>query len=294
MVKVNIFLGLVTHPGSRFAGGAGDSGLVKVLAGHLRAAGATVTVQINDTDEYEEAMLPLDRDQVVASITDTFQAEAQWREFLDESPPSLYLRTVLTALRLARTTRLAPPWRPNLSPESAGIRMLRRLLNIEFAHLTLMRQAINVNSEWALIVEDDASTEDVEAFADQLIRFTAEHAQQDQPTYVNVSESFNHVQLKCIHLLTRIDTWPLTTDSEGDVLSSRKPITNTVCAILYRTSFLLELVAEMDALPLSPVIPIDWKLNRALMNLFAKGTVAAGDCWLISPAPLVQRSMHAT
>jgi hypothetical protein len=157
-----------------------------------------------------------------------------------------------------------------------------------------MRQAINVNSEWALIVEDDASTEDVEAFADQLIRFTAEHAQQDKPKYVNVSESFNHAQLKSTHLLTRIDTWPLTTDSEGDVLSSRKPITNTVCAILYRTSFLVELVAEMDELPLSPVIPIDWKINRALMNLFAKGEIEDGDCWLISPAPLIQRSMHAT
>ncbi len=293
-MAANIFLGLVTHPASGFAASAGQSGLVLTLGELLRGAGECVTVQINDTNSYLEDMLPLDRAQVVASITDTYRAEAQWRTFIDEHPPSLYLRTALTALRLARITRLAPPWKPKLAPESPGIQMVRRLLNIELAHLTLMRQAINADSQWALIIEDDASAVDVEAFAEQLMRFAAEYSPRDQPTYANLSESFNQAQLKSTHLLTRIGTWPLTTDSAAEVLSSRKPLTNTVCAILYRTSFLADLVAEIDALPLAPVIPIDWKLNRALMNLFAKGGIEDGDCWLISPAPLIQRSMHAT
>ena len=75
------------------------------------------------------------------------------------------------------------------------------------------------------------------------------------------------------------------------VLSGRLPVTNTVCAILYRTSFLRELLAVWAELPVEPVIPIDWKLNKALMMLHGRGLLPAGSAWNVEPAPIVQMSM---
>jgi len=52
------------------------------------------------------------------------------------------------------------------------------------------------------------------------------------------------------------------------------------------------LLDEFGVIPLSPVLPIDWKLNVALMNLVAAGKLGEGDCWQVDPAPFIQGSMH--
>ena len=69
-------------------------------------------------------------------------------------------------------------------------------------------------------------------------------------------------------------------------------MTNTVCAILYRAAFVRDLLAAMDALPMEPVVPIDWKLNLALMRMFDDGRLVAGDCWQVEPGPIDQLSMR--
>ena len=53
-----------------------------------------------------------------------------------------------------------------------------------------------------------------------------------------------------------------------------------------------EIVSQFELLPISPVIPIDFKLNTVLMALFAHGFLDAGDCLQVEPAPIVQMSMH--
>ena len=75
------------------------------------------------------------------------------------------------------------------------------------------------------------------------------------------------------------------------LFSASKPVTNTVCAILYHREFLSLLLTKLDELPLEPVVPIDWKLNVALMELFQEGAIRPGSCWVIEPAPVLQRSM---
>ena len=44
---------------------------------------------------------------------------------------------------------------------------------------------------------------------------------------------------------------------------------------------------------MTPVAPIDWKLNRALMELWRDGALGPSDCWWVEPGPIVQRSMHS-
>ena len=110
--------------------------------------------------------------------------------------------------------------------------------------------------------------------------------------YVNVSESFPLDALGIEHLLTPTDV-PWAGTANRGVLSASRPVTNTVCAILYRAQFARDLLAEFAQMPMTPVLPIDWKLNDALMRMNADGRLGPGSCWLVSPAPIDQLSMRA-
>jgi hypothetical protein len=265
---------------------------VSQLAVGLRERGFSVHVRINDQDMLTTDVLPLDRDEVLRSIAAELALEEEWRRYLSPGNSHAGLSALMIVRRAYRTIRLAPPWKRSLDPDDPGIRMLRRLVNIELSHLDLMRQAVDVQSSWALIVEDDAWTKDAPQFADDLAKLVKARANEPQPAFVNISESFGHGQLGTQEHLQSVGTWSATAGVTGDLLSASRPVTNTVCAILYRTAFLRELVLQMDAIPISPVLPIDWKLNRALLTMFHAGHIGAGDCWTVSPAPLLQRSMH--
>jgi hypothetical protein len=42
------------------------------------------------------------------------------------------------------------------------------------------------------------------------------------------------------------------------------------------------------------VVPIDWKLNIVLMDMYDAGEIVAGDCWVVTPGPVDQRSMQVS
>jgi hypothetical protein len=73
-----------------------------------------------------------------------------------------------------------------------------------------------------------------------------------------------------------------------------RPITNTVCANLYRRGLLAMVREEIGRQGLVPVAPIDWRLNEALMSLFEKGAVDSETCLWLRPGVFVQRSMHGS
>ena len=70
------------------------------------------------------------------------------------------------------------------------------------------------------------------------------------------------------------------------------PLGAPVEAVPPSKNFIDDLIATMDALPMEPVVPIDWKLNLALMRMFDDGRLVAGDCWQVEPGPIDQLSMR--
>jgi hypothetical protein len=253
--------------------------------------GVSVSQEVNSDDAWTPNLLPPDTEQLRASIDAELSTEERWREYVSPGSSRVTLRAFMAARKLYRRLRLSPPWQSTLREDDPGSRMLRRLVNIELAHISLMSAAVESGSEWSLIVEDDAFTPDVSAFAGALSAFIAERGDEAQPRYVNVSESFSRDRLRVAGHLTRIGRWG-GIESTVDVLGADRPVTNTVCAILYRTAFLREVLAEFESIPLSPVLPIDWKMNEAIMRMHAAGRLGPGDCWFLNPAPLLQRSMH--
>lgn len=276
----DLFIGVVSHERSRFADSQGADGLAARLRRALGARGLDVEVQVNTADLHDPAALPIDERTVQASLDAQLRIDREWSAFLGRRG-------------LDETTRLAARWARRQADRvrPPSVATMRRLLNIELSHLDLLRTAVTVGATWALIVEDDASTDDVDDAAGGLAGLIADMDASEQPAYVNVSQSFTNDQLGITHLLREVGV-PWRGATERSVLRSTLPVTNTVCAILYRGAFLPTLVAALDAVPVEPVLPIDWKLNRALMDLHGANALRDGDCWLVEPAPIVQRSMH--
>jgi len=76
------------------------------------------------------------------------------------------------------------------------------------------------------------------------------------------------------------------------VLRSTRPITNTVCALVYRRDFLSLLLSSWAALPMEPILPIDWKMNKVLRSMVESGQLEESSALWVEPGPFIQRSLH--
>lgn len=289
-VSTNLFIGLVTYPRTRFPESAHDEGLARSLARILTAHGWRCEVMVFGEDAWTLELLPIDRSTIERSIRAELEVEAEWRRFQGSRMPRFLLSWFMAARRLHRARSFLPPKVKMNDEGHPGVRMVKRLVNIETSHLALLRAGLESGAEWVLILEDDATGDAAEAA--EKLRALMERAQKgSQPKFVNVSRSFDEQQLGVTRTLTDGGGLPAN-DSPTRILSADRPVTNTVCAVLYRGEFLQALVPALEAIPVDPVLPIDWKLNAALMELSRARVVEAGDCWLLRPAPIVQGSMH--
>jgi len=249
------------------------------LAAKLASAMPDVVVQVNTENLMDDSAWNIDAAQVQRTLTAELALEHEWAAFLGRRPT---LRRSASSI----VRRLRRVWRRVHPPAPA---MVRRLVNIELSHLDLMRSGLESQAPWILIIEDDAFVADLE----DLTRGLSGLMVADPPAaYVNVSESFSTAELGIDHLLGPVNHAHWAGHQERALVSAVRPVTNTVCAILYRREFLTSLVTAMEALPLEPVVPIDWKLNMALMSMYRSGTITSGECWLLEPAPIAQMSMR--
>jgi len=273
-----LFIGVVSYEGSRFAINQGESGLAQTLSRAIAGS----EVQVLTQNLFDEAGGQVGTGDVQASLTTERDVERRWSAFLDrpEDISSVVKRTARKAKRVWQ--RAQPP-----SPRS-----VRRLFNIEMSHLELMRQGLDSRAPWILILEDDAWSSDIDDLALGLAQLMETTSPPESFGYANLSASFSPQELGIDHLLQQSQlTWNGTT--RRDILLSSLPVTNTVCAILYSAEFLTDLLEAMNQLPTKPIVPIDWKLNCALMLLFDRGRVDDTTCVFVQPSPIKQLSMQS-
>lgn len=273
MTQPSIFLGLVTHGGSRYTDASGAEGLGAQLAEAL--APAQLTINHEDLLSTTAVIKPRSaRSALLAEL----RADFTWARFLGKH--RMFGWWLIYGAR----------WMKGLADllTSRKPATVRRLLNIELSHLSLMEQGLASEAPWILILEDDAMCGDVNDLANGLLGIMRSA---NPPAFANLSTSFDIGELRIDHLLS-----PATDDWRGsqtrEIWAAERPVTNTVCAILYRRDFLLVLVHVLKEMPLEPVVPIDWKLNLALITLFETGAISTHECWMIEPGPIVQRSLH--
>ena len=284
----SLFLGLITYPGTRYPDASGSRGLVSQLSQAMKHRGWSVRTRIIDENLVDPATIDLSTGALRASIRTEYAVEADWRSYLRSKrhraqlPIDLRIRQGLALFRMRA-------WRKSGNVASKhGQRRLVRLANIEAAHLAVLNSALESGCQWALVLEDDAVAADVPALADALGSHLHAWDGADRPEYVNMSESFSLNKLGIGHLMKHHGAW----DGSTEVLSAERPVTNTVCAILYRSTFGSDIHRALQDIPMEPIVPIDWKLNAALMRLVRDGRIGAGDCFTLEPAPIRQSSMH--
>ena len=297
-MTISVFIGLVTHPDSRYPEAAGPRGLATQLAVAVEASvhdEFRVLLEICTENLLESSNLPTDFREVRASINAELSVESDWRVYLDPNVSRIRLSLFMQARKVYRHLKLSPPWNKEMDAKDAGARMLIRLANIELAHISLLTRAAKSRADWVLILEDDAWVECPRELSEDLIEFLVQNvlpasgASNRLPAYVNLSESFSARKLGVEGESSEMGTW----GASSKALAFSKPMTNTVCAILYNGNFVDDLLREFESIPIRPVIPIDWKLNKAIMNMYREGMLVSGDCWLVEPAPIVQGSMHS-
>ncbi len=280
---MDCFIGVVSHEGSRFSISQGPDGLAAILRAQFLESGVTTVVQVNTSNLHDAETFPIDSGMVQETLSAELLLQAKWAAYLRAGGK---VSMADRARALARSARRAMRRFRAPSPSS-----VTRLINIELSHLDLMRAGLESGAEWVLILEDDAFAPNASDCAEGLLGLMRESV--SSIDYVNVSQSFTNSELGIKHLLVSVASPPWVGSVSRHVLSASRPVTNTVCAILYRRDFVREVVAVMDALPMTPVVPIDWKLNIALMQLFDSGRLRDGSCLLVDPAPIDQMSMRA-
>lgn len=283
MTEPSIFIGVVSYEGSRFTHNQGDSGLAAQLGAALRERGCSVQIVVDTQNRWNADSASISSEQVQAALTAQVQLEDRWVAYLNEGRVRNARQLASSVLRWARrgVRRVAQP----------DAKFLVRLLNIELAHRALLQQGVNSRSDWILILEDDASSSDIADLAGGLV--TLLRACEASVQFINVSESFAPAELGIAHVLKESNlAW--FGSAERSVLLADRPVTNTVCAMAYRSSFAARLLNEFNALPLFPVVPIDWRLNEVLMAMFEQGELGAGSCASVVPGPIEQLSMQAS
>jgi len=276
-----LFIGVVSHEGSRYSTSQGPSGLAAALSTSLMEAGVATEVVVDTSNRLQTSLNPVSSEDVQDALSAQVRLEDEWNVYLSGSRLSGLRAAGDSTLRWGR--RL---WRKFAPPSTS---MVERLLNIEMAHVALWAQGLSSGAPWILILEDDASADDLVDLSIGLVELL--NGSPDGVQFINVSESFDVSKLGINHLLSATDI-----DWAGSVtrrvVSASRPVTNTVCAIVYRASFVAELLREFSSMPMRPVVPIDWKLNKALMSMNASGALGADSCWWVVPGPIDQLSMR--
>ena len=279
MAPLNLFIGVVSYSRTQFAISQGPQGLGAQLARELtNHFGIDTQIHIISED-LDKSGVVADRRAVQRSLTSELHAEARYSKYI--SRPQ----------HIKNSVRLGARWAMRLkqSLNSPAPRLVSRLLNIEAAHCDLMKRGLESGSDYVLILEDDAFAAQL---ADLVHGISGLINSSSTPAFVNLSESFSVDELGVGHLLTSKTDISWQGDDTRVVYLASRPITNTVCAILYSREFLANVVQEMEALPMEPVLSIDWKLNVALMNLYETRKLDGLECWWVEPAPIKQMSMH--
>lgn len=279
-------LAVVTHARSRF-NVDGDAGRRLALLGDaLARQGAVVSTLVSDRDDYDSTRYPLSRSDLVRSAWHQSRLELRWRRYLQDGGLSARDAAVFVAMSGRRVVESALGGVWNGAERRYGRIAARRLINIDLSHLRALEQA--PADGWVLILEDDARMADPHRTAGAILDLIRT-IDTTPVVLASLSESIDPAVLGVQHLLT-----PAQEHLDGrDVLRASRPVTNTVCATLYRSSFAMEVARRIRSRGLVPVAPIDWRLNEVLLDLWDAEALGPQSCLWVSPGLFMQGSMHA-
>ncbi len=251
-----------------------------------------MAVLVSDRDDYSPEAFPISRRLLLSSAISQAWIEFRWRRYLAAGRGdfiSSLPRDSLVLLLMA-CSRLYSYVGWNLfrpAVRMPGAEPVVRLLNIDLSHLRVYKEGLESGCESIVVIEDDARAVDPETVSltllDLIRRNTCTEAR-----FVNLSESISKEVLGVVGILGESNP------DQPWVVTCSRPVTNTVCANLFNREFVLGLFSDMMKRGLTPVIPIDWRVNRFILNSWKMGLANERTCTWVAPGIFIQGSMHAT
>lgn len=281
---VKIALGLVTHEGSRFNKEGTAEAQIASIAKALTDAGHDVELLISDRDDFDPARYSLGLANRIVTAWSQAALESRWSAHVGRLQPKsssrLGLLELIHHLGSGLRRSLSAAGIPGFGRDLGRI-SLARLINIDLSHLRLLQAAHDWGAEVALILEDDARLAEPDSQTTLVDLLAA--LPTDGPVLSVLSRSISATELKVRNVLDRSEPFD---PHYPELRLLPVPITNTVCASTYSQELITDLLATITPKSLTPVHPIDWRLNRYLLDN-PKVT-----CVWSEPAPFVQMSMH--
>lgn len=279
--STKLLLGLVTHPHSRFNSGGKATNQVKELSDLLEDLDVSVEVLISGRNDFDQSTTRIG---VVARLRSAWwqvKSEQDWANYLNaangrKKESKLRDYAFYGGMLVKRALLFLKSSVP-----------LVRLANIDLSHLRVLRQGIQDNADWILIVEDDASAQPLKNAAEKIADLVKSMDGQAADCFVNLSESISHVDLGVERIVANAKVLQSFTDG-SKLVEVIPPISNTVCANLYSRAFALRFAEAIESQGILPSVPIDWRLNRLVMDSSGSNF----RCWWIDPGIFVQGSIH--
>ena len=151
----DLFIGVVSYEGSRFALNQRDNGLAFVLQRAFSASGVSCEVSVNTRNDWTPELLNITTGVALASARASLAFEQNWQYYLDEETPSPFLTRARKFCEF-RARRWALGLKSKKRPfRTSSITAVQRLANIELSHTHLWQQGIASGARWVLILEDD-------------------------------------------------------------------------------------------------------------------------------------------
>lgn len=281
---MKLFLGLVTHGGSRFNTDGFAVSQLETIAEALTARGHRVECLVSDRDDFTPTRYDLRTASRVRSAWSQAGLEHRWNAHVSGFPVGPSSRAAV----LSRGQWVLSGIRRTLSaveipgvPRGVSRAGLTRLINIDLSHIRIWRSAVDFDADITLVLEDDARLEGSDG--QRSIGEILECLPSEGEVITVLSSSIAASSLGVDRLLETAH--PLSVDSPH-IRVLETALTNTVCANAYSRELLRGLIARITPDSLIPVHPIDWRVNQYLL-----GNPDVQGLW-VSPTPFVQMSMR--
>ena len=276
-----LLLGLITHPGSHFNSDGEATERFRELGACIQDLGLNVETLISDRNEFDTGDQKIPMAQRLNSAWAQVKAEKAWAKYL-------------MASRGSRKIDLGPGWLFYLGmflkrafSFLVSSRYLKRLANIDLSHLRVLKEGMASKADWILVVEDDGKVGKVQLVAEKISALIKALDDDEVDIFVNLSESIDHSELGAQEILARAKESLFLSDG-AKVVHVTPPISNTVCANLYSRRFAIRFAEAIESQGILPSIPIDWRLNRVIMDSVGNDIKSF---WVI-PGIFIQGSMH--
>lgn len=291
-----LFAAVVTHARSRFNVDGAAGAMLGGLAAALEQQGVATETLVSDRNDYDPEVLPITSRLLASSARHQARLEHRWRRYLADAggtarpaAADVLVREAMWAKRLTAALGVDPRADAVARP---GAPDLVRLLNIDLSHLRVLDAAAERGAPWVLVLEDDAGIDDHDRAA-RSIRWLLDRLPGTGVSFANLSESIPLDELGVAPLLVPADDLVPPPDLGFTVMRARRPVTNTVCATLYEGGYARALADAIRSRGLTPVAPIDWRVNEVIMDMVGAGRLDERSCVWVTPGLLLQRSMHA-